>query len=68
MIVKYKRNGVVTYSCTGQSTPSSRQPQPQTLTGPFAHCNSCPYARHGFICWSKDGSCLKTDMDRIYHK
>ena len=28
-------------------------------------CEGCPYPRVGFICWSIDGSCLRTDMDRI---
>lgn len=26
-------------------------------------CKSCPYPSVGFICWSEDGSCLRTDMD-----
>ena len=30
-----------------------------------ARCEGCPYPRVGFICWSQDGSCLKTDMDKI---
>lgn len=28
-------------------------------------CKGCNYPRVGFICWSEDGSCLRTDMDRI---
>ena len=28
-------------------------------------CNGCPHARHGFICWHRDGNCLKTDMEEI---
>lgn len=31
----------------------------------FERCNGCPYPHHGFICWSRDGSCLRTDMQRI---
>ena len=27
-------------------------------------CKGCPYPRVGFICWSGDGSCLRTDMDK----
>lgn len=26
-------------------------------------CEGCPYPRVGFICWSPDGTCMKTDMD-----
>lgn len=28
-------------------------------------CKGCPHARHGFICWHKDGTCLRTDMEKI---
>lgn len=28
-------------------------------------CKGCPYPSVGFICWSTDGSCMRTDMDRI---
>lgn len=31
-------------------------------------CKGCPYPRVGFICWSTDGSCMKTDMERISGK
>ena len=25
-------------------------------------CEGCPYPGHGFICWSADGTCLRTAM------
>ncbi|MCI2046968.1 MAG: hypothetical protein LKJ90_04560 [Faecalibacterium sp.] len=25
-------------------------------------CQGCPYPAHGFICWRRDGTCLRTDM------
>lgn len=25
-------------------------------------CEGCPFPGHGFICWSADGSCLRTNM------
>ena len=28
-------------------------------------CVGCPYPGTGFICWSSDGSCMKTDMEKI---
>lgn len=31
-------------------------------------CRGCPYPRVGFICWSTDGSCMKTDMEKISSK
>ena len=30
-----------------------------------ARCKDCPHAGHGFICWHRDGSCLRTDMEKI---
>lgn len=31
-------------------------------------CVGCPYPGVGFICWSIDGSCMKTDLDRMHSK
>lgn len=31
-------------------------------------CIGCPYAGVGFICWDQDGSCMKTDVEKIYGK
>jgi len=28
-------------------------------------CTECPYPRVGFICWSPDGSCMKTEVDKF---
>lgn len=33
-----------------------------------SRCVGCPYPGVGFICWSTDGSCLKTDLDRMHGK
>lgn len=42
-------------------------PKKHTVPSPKdpARCEGCPYPSVGFICWSQDGSCLKTDMDKI---
>lgn len=31
-------------------------------------CLGCPYPKRGFICWFTDGTCLKTEMNRILRK
>jgi hypothetical protein len=31
----------------------------------ISRCEGCPYPRVGFICWSPDGNCMKTDVDAI---
>ena len=28
-------------------------------------CRGCPYPAHGVICWHRDGTCLRTDMEKI---
>ena len=30
-------------------------------------CRGCPYPGHGFLCWSKDGECLRDAVRRIEH-
>ncbi len=30
-----------------------------------ARCAGCPYPGIGFICWSPDGSCMRTDVDKF---
>ena len=31
----------------------------------FRHCAGCPYPKHGFICWSGDGFCMRGTMQKI---
>ena len=40
---------------------SSAQAECPTCTV-FARCDGCLYPAHGFICWRRDGTCLRTDM------
>ena len=28
-------------------------------------CEGCPYPHHGFICWGRDGSCMRTDVEEL---
>ncbi len=28
-------------------------------------CRGCPYPAHGSIYWHRDGTCLRTDMEKI---
>ena len=30
-----------------------------------ARCDGCPYPATGFICWCGDGTCMRTEMDKI---
>ena len=31
----------------------------------FERCAGCPSPRHGIVCWHPDGTCLRTDMNKI---
>ena len=40
-------------------------PLPTPVCSHSQEYNGCPYPRHGFLCWSTDGTCLRTRMDEI---
>lgn len=31
----------------------------------FSRCDGCPYPGHGFICWNRDGCCIREAMRKI---
>lgn len=31
----------------------------------FERCKGCPYPGVGFICWNTDGTCMRTDEQRL---
>ena len=48
-----------------QSRPRAAE-IPDKPVGRTAHkCEGCPYPHHGFICWGKDGSCMRTDVEEL---
>lgn len=44
-----------------KAVKSYRVPAPKDIS----RCKGCPYPGVGFVCWSTDGSCMKTDMEKI---
>jgi hypothetical protein len=36
-----------------------------TLPKDTKQCKDCPYPGVGFICWAADGSCMRTEVNRI---
>jgi hypothetical protein len=58
------------YESDRRSSPLFVPTPPREKTEPpvcrrSERCKDCPHARHGFICWHRDGTCLKTDMEEI---
>jgi hypothetical protein len=49
------------------SRGSTGPPKKYTVPPPKdpGRCVGCPYPGVGFICWSPDGSCMKTDAEKI---
>ena len=31
----------------------------------IARCVGCPYPGVGFVCWDTDGTCMRTEVERI---
>ncbi|MPN33643.1 hypothetical protein SDC9_181133 [bioreactor metagenome] len=65
MLVRYKRNKqTACYDSDNLATLGRTSPDERPY-GPFPSCGNCPYPSHGFTCYSSEGDCLKTDMQKI---
>ncbi len=51
----------------GNAGESAGLPRVYAIPNPndVSRCRGCPYPGVGFICWGRDGSCMRTDMERI---
>ncbi len=47
----------------GENAPPAKHSLP--LPEDTSRCVGCPYPGVGFICWSPDGSCMRTDVEKI---
>lgn len=48
------------------SVPAPRRIYTVPLPENISRCQGCPYPAVGFICWSRDETCLRTKMDRLH--
>ena len=68
MLVRYKRNKQkACYDLENLVTVGKSQAE-ERPRGPFPSCGNCPYPSHGFICYSSEGDCLRTDMQKLHNK
>ncbi len=44
------------------------EPFMQPVCTRYERCRDCPYPRHDFLCWSKDGECLRDAVKKIEEK
>ena len=68
MLVHYKRNKQTACYDSNNLSTVGRIPPAERPRGPFQSCGSCPYPSHGFFCYSSEGDCLRTDMEKIHRK
>lgn len=52
-----KKNGKTYYSPPREPERPTNEPIRCTIK---PECNGCPFPRHGFICWSADGTCMRS--------
>ena len=43
--------------------PAEPPPKPVCTRSPL--CEGCPYPKVGFVCYGKDGSCLRSDVQEM---
>lgn len=65
MFVRYKRNKKSACYDSNNIVSGGRPDTPQRPHEPFTSCGDCPYAAHGFMCYSTEGNCMKTDLQRL---
>ncbi len=68
MLVHYKKNKKPACYDSDALITTGRIPPDERPRGPFKSCGNCPYPSHGFICYSSEGDCLRTDMQKIHKK
>ena len=61
---------IATEMCIRDRDMTTKQSDPRShigkASGRSAHkCEGCPYPHHGFICWGRDGSCMRTDVEEL---
>lgn len=46
-----------------KNEPASEVMPDETLKcSMYRQCKDCRYPAHGFVCWNRDGTCLRTEM------
>jgi hypothetical protein len=65
MLVYYRRNKKTAVYDSDQLQTVGRPNPPEPLRRPFASCENCPYPSHGFQCYTAEGDCLKTHLQKL---
>lgn len=65
MLVYYKRNKQTAVYDSDMLQTVGRPEPPEQPRRPFASCGNCPYPSHGFQCYTTEGDCLKTHLQKF---
>ncbi len=65
MIVRYPRNRTIAHHASENLTGDVGPEPPDLLRRPFISCGKCPYPSHGFQCYTAEGDCLKTHLEKV---
>ncbi len=65
MLVYYRRNKELAFYDSEQLQTVEKPDPPQRPSGPFESCGNCPYPSHGFQCYTAEGDCLKTHLQKF---
>ena len=58
-------NSILRNSDRRRSSAFVQEPPEPVYCRQSERCAGCPYPRHGVVCWHQDGTCLRTDMNKI---
>lgn len=65
MIVRYRRNRTIAHYASENLTGDVGPEPLDLLRRPFLSCGKCPYPSHGFQCYTAEGDCLKTHLEKV---
>lgn len=65
MNVRYRRNRTIAHYASENLAGAGRPEPPDLLRRPFLSCGECPYPSHGFQCYTAEGDCLKTHLEKV---
>ncbi len=58
-------NSILRNSDRQRSSAFVQEPPEPVVCTENERCQGCPYPRHGIVCWHRDDTCLRTDMEKI---
>ena len=65
MIVRNRRNRTIAHYASENLAGACRPEPSDLLRRPFLSCGKCPYPSHGFQCYTAEGNCLKTHLEKV---